>query len=141
MYKLIKKYEGCKLSAYKCPAGIWTIGYGNTFYADGTKVAEGDEITQAQADYLLEWYVTEKIKLPQGEWSNNQKEALWSLIYNIGQGAFDRSNCKKFILAKDWKNAYVNWWWVKANGKVLSGLCRRRQEERNLFFEGLYYDD
>lgn len=141
MLELIKKYESCKLEAYLCPAGIPTIGWGNTFYENGFKVKLGDKISQARADAMLAWYVDTKIKLPEGKWSANQKEALYSLIYNIGQGAFDKSQCKKYILAKDWENAYKNWWWVKANGKVLNGLCKRRQEERNLFFEGLYYDD
>jgi lysozyme len=47
---LIKKFEGCKLKAYKCPAGLWTISWGLTFYPDGTKVKEGDVITQQQAE-------------------------------------------------------------------------------------------
>ena len=50
---LIKKFEGCKLSAYLCPAGLVTIGYGNTFYKNGTKIKLGDKITQQQADELL----------------------------------------------------------------------------------------
>ena len=47
---LIKHFEGCKLKAYKCPAGLWTISWGLTFYPDGTKVKEGDVITQQQAE-------------------------------------------------------------------------------------------
>ena len=58
---IIKKYEGCRLSAYKCPAQVWTVGYGTTVYPDGTKVKEGDTITQEKAEALLLDYVINKI--------------------------------------------------------------------------------
>ena len=58
---LIKKYEGCKLKAYKCPEGIWTIGWGNTTYEDGRPVKEGDIIAQEKADYLLNHYIATNI--------------------------------------------------------------------------------
>lgn len=137
MFELIKKYEGLRLKAYKCPAQVWTIGFGTTIYPDGTKVKEGDTCTKEEAEGLLLWYCTTKIKLPKGTFTNNQKEALYSLIYNIGQGAFDKSKCKKAIEAQDWKTAYDNWDWTRANGKVLKGLVNRRNEEKQLFFEGL----
>lgn len=137
MFELIKKYEGCELKAYKCPAGVWTIGWGTTFYPDDSKVKEGDTITQEVADGLLLWYCTTKIKLPGNIYLHNQKEALYSLIYNIGQTAFDRSKCKKAILAEDWKTAYKEWDWETACGKKLKGLVNRRADERKLFFRGL----
>lgn len=133
MYKLIKKYEGCRLTAYKCPAGIWTIGYGTTVYPNGQPVKRGDKCTQAEADSLLEWYVKNKIQLPSGI-NKNQAKALQSLIYNIGQGAFDRSSLKKAIVAKDWKAVWKNWDWVTGGGKFLNGLAKRRAEELMLFF-------
>lgn len=133
MYELIKKYEGCKLTAYKCPAGIWTIGYGTTVYPNGQPVKRGDKCTQAEADSLLEWYVKNKIQLPSGI-NKNQTAALQSLIYNIGQGAFDRSSLKKAIVAKDWVSVWKNWDWVTGGGKFLNGLAKRRAEELMLFF-------
>lgn len=133
MYELIKKYEGCRLTAYKCPAGIWTIGYGTTVYPNGQPVKCGDKCTQAEADSLLEWYVKNKIQLPSGI-NKNQTAALQSLIYNIGQGAFDRSSLKKAIVAKDWKAVWKNWDWVTGGGKFLNGLAKRRAEELMLFF-------
>lgn len=133
MYELIKKYEGCRLTAYKCPAGIWTIGYGTTVYPNGQPVKKGDKCTQAEADSLLEWYVKNKIQLPSGI-NKNQTAALQSLIYNIGQGAFDRSSLKKAIVAKDWKAVWKNWDWVTGGGKFLNGLAKRRAEELMLFF-------
>lgn len=133
MHELIKKYEGCRLTAYKCPAGIWTIGYGTTVYPNGQPVKRGDKCTQDEADSLLEWYVKNKIQLPSGI-NANQTAALQSLIYNIGQGAFDRSSLKKAIVAKDWKAVWKNWDWVTGGGKFLNGLAKRRAEELMLFF-------
>ncbi len=134
---LIKKYEGCHLTSYLCPAGKWTIGWGNTYYANYNKVKKGDCISKQNADTLLDWYCKNEITLPKGEFTDNQKIALYSLLYNIGQLSFDKSKCKKAIEAKDWKTAYKNWDWIKANGKVLNGLVKRREEEKKLFFEGL----
>ena len=54
-YALIKRFEGCRLKAYKCPANVWTIGFGNTFYENGEKVKEGDVITQQRADELAKF--------------------------------------------------------------------------------------
>ena len=133
MYDIIKKYEGCKLSAYKCPAGVWTIGYGTTVYPNGKPVKQGDRVTKEEAEALLLWYIKSKITLPSGL-NNNQKEALTSLIYNIGQGAFDRSSLKKAIISKDWKMVYKNWDWVTGGGQFLKGLAKRRAEELLLFF-------
>lgn len=132
-YSLIKKYEGCKLRAYKCPAGVWTIGYGTTVYPNGEPVKQGDRITYNEADTLLTWYIKNKITLPAGL-NSNQQDALTSLIYNIGQGAFDRSSLKKAIIAKDWKAVYKNWDWVTAGGQFLNGLAKRRAEELLVFF-------
>ena len=134
---LIKLYEGCELEAYKCPAGVWTIGWGLTFYPDGSRVKKGDKITQEQADNFLQWYCVANIRLPKGQFTINQKTALYSLIYNIGQTAFDRSVCKRAIESQDWKKAYQNWNWTKAGGKELKGLVKRRNSEKTLFFEGL----
>lgn len=137
MYDLIKKYEGLRLTAYKCPAGVWTIGYGTTVYPSGQPVKKGDRCTKAEAESLLNWYIKEKITLPKVTnygFSTNQREALYSLIYNIGQGAFDKSCLKKAILSQDWKSVYKNWDWVTGGGKFLKGLAKRRAEELSLFF-------
>ena len=133
MYDLIKKYEGLRLTAYKCPAGVWTIGYGITIYPNGQPVKSGDRVTKTEAEALLTWYIKDKIKIPSGL-TKNQQEALTSLIYNIGQGAFDCSSLKKAIIEKDWKAVYKNWDWVTAGGKFMKGLAKRRAEELLLFF-------
>ena len=133
---LIKKYEGLSLKAYKCPAGVWTVGYGVTVYPDGTPVKSGDVVTKEKAEALLLDYVINKI-LPNIKALNltdNQEAALCSLIYNIGWGAFSKSKCYKAIKTKDWATVFANWDWIKGGGKVLNGLIKRREEERYLFF-------
>ena len=134
---LIKESEGFRAEAYKCPAGVISIGYGSTHYQDGTPVKEGDTITREKAEELLHWYCNTQIKYPRKDLSDNQKSALCSLIYNIGQYAFDKSKCKKAIVAGDWAEAHRQWDWVTANGKILPGLVIRRQKEKELFFRGL----
>jgi len=133
MYDLIKKYEGCRLTAYKCPAGVWTIGYGTTVYPNGQPVREGDKISRDEAEAFLTIYIKTKIRIPSGL-NKNQIDALTSLIYNIGQGAFDKSSLKQAIINKDWKSVYKNWDWVTAGGQFLKGLAKRRAEELLLFF-------
>lgn len=133
---LIKKYEGLSLKAYKCPAGINTIGYGTTSYPDGTPVKSGDVITKEKAEALLLDYVINKImpNIRDLGLTSNQETALCSLIYNIGWGAFAKSKCYKAIKNKDWETVFANWDWIKGGGKVLNGLIKRREEERYLFF-------
>lgn len=135
---LIEKYEGYKAEPYLCPAGKATIGFGTTFYEDGTPVKLSDKpISIARARELVKWYCENKIQYPRDDLNENQKSALCSLIYNIGQGAFNRSKCKKAIEAGDWQTAYKEWDWVTANGRIMPGLVLRRQEEKRLFFEGI----
>ena len=135
MWDLIKKYEGFRPVAYKCPAGQWTIGFGSTRYKDGTPVQPGDTISLTDAEDRVDYYCKTNIIYPKGDFSSVQKDALCSLIYNIGQGNFDRSTLKKCIEKQDWENARKEWMrWTRANGKVLAGLVKRREEECKLFF-------
>lgn len=136
---LIKKYEGLSLKAYKCPAGVWTIGYGTTVYPDGKPVKMGDTITKDEATALLLDYVINQI-LPHIRdlgLTSNQEAAVCSLIYNIGWSAFAKSKCYKGIKNKDWELVFANWDWIKGGGKVLKGLVKRREEERFLFFQDI----
>ena len=138
--ELIKKYEGCKLTAYKCPAGIYTIGYGNTKYQDGTSVKEGDEITQQQADELLKVIVDDfeyQVKMILGDTlktilPESAISALVSLAYNIGVTAFAKSTLLKVIKQNknNLRDIEFQWLrWNRANGVVLKGLTKRREEE------------
>ena len=137
--ELIKKYEGLSLKAYKCPAGVATIGYGTTVYPDGKPVKMGDVITKEKAEALLLDYVINQI-LPDIRdlgLTSNQEAAVCSLVYNIGMPAFKKSKCYKAIKTKDWETVFHNWDWCKGGGKFLKGLAKRRAEEMYLFFQDL----
>jgi lysozyme len=140
-YALLKKFEGCVLKAYKCPAGVWTIGFGNTFYEDGTKVKEGDVITQQRADelakYIVEQFATSiraMIKQPLNE---NQFSACVSLAYNIGTGGFKKSSVLRKLNVNPTDPTIADSFrlWNKGGGVVLKGLVRRREAEIQLYFK------
>lgn len=130
---LIKQFEGCRLTAYRCPAGVWTIGYGHT---GGVK--EGQKITQVQADAYLatdlgryEKSVNEYVKVTINQ---NQFDALVSFTYNCGPGALKGSTLLRKLNAGDYTGAAAEFpRWNKAGGKVLNGLIRRRAAEKALF--------
>ena len=124
------------MTAYKCSAGVWTIGYGTTIYPNGQKVKQGDKITTKQAEEYLLYYINNNITLPDGL-NESQQAALASLIYNVGQGAFNKSNLKQAVLAMDYQKIIQNWDWVKAAGKPLKGLAKRRAEELYYFFKDM----
>lgn len=136
---LIKRFEGCKLKAYKCPAGLWTIGYGNTFYEDGTKVKQSDVITQQRAeqlfDIIVEDFATKVDALVKSNVSENNFSALVSFTFNVGIGNFQRSTLLRKVNANP-KDATIPAEfrkWVRANGEVLKGLVRRREAEAKLY--------
>mgnify|MGYP000341648400 CR=1 FL=1 len=138
--ELVKVFEGCKLSAYKCPAGIWTIGFGNTIYENGKAVKEGDKITLERAEQLLEIILIKFIQqvgeVVKSEINQNQKDALTDFAYNCGVGNLKSSTLLKKVNKnpKDptIKDEFLKW--NKSNGKVLNGLTKRRQAESNLYF-------
>lgn len=138
--ELVKEFEGCKLSAYKCPAGIWTIGFGNTIYENGKAVKEGDKITLERAEQLLEIILIKFIQqvgeVVKSEINQNQKDALTDFAYNCGVGNLKSSTLLKKVNKnpKDptIKDEFLKW--NKSNGKVLNGLTKRRQAESNLYF-------
>lgn len=137
---LIKSFEGCYLKAYKCPAGVWTIGWGTTEPIDGVKPHEGMVITQQQADELLiknlKGYENAVNKYVTYSINQNQFDALVSFAYNCGNGALKTSTLLKKLNAGDVQGAANEFpRWNKANGKVLNGLTRRREAERKLFLQ------
>ena len=136
---LIKQFEGCKLKAYKCPAGLDTIGYGNTFYPDGTKVKAEDVITQERANELFDIIVEDFAKqvrpLIKKEITDNNFSALVSFTYNVGTGNLKKSTLLKKVNA-DPKDPTIKaefMKWTKANNVVLKGLVRRREAEAKLY--------
>lgn len=135
---LIQQFEGCKLTAYLCPAGVWTIGWGST----GLGIAKGVTWTQAEADERYKKDMTAfkagVKKLVTVPVNNNQLEALTSFAYNLGLGALKGSTLLKYLNAGNYQaaaNQFLRW--DKAGGKVLAGLTRRRTAERNLFLSGV----
>jgi lysozyme len=137
---LIKLFEGCKLVAYKCSAAKDTIGYGNTFYEDGTPVKPGDKITQQRANELFEIIAkdfADRVKpLVKSSVTPNQFAALTSFAYNAGIGNLKSSTLLKKVNANpndptidlEFKK------WNRAGGKELAGLTKRRASESKLYF-------
>lgn len=135
--QLIEQFEGLKLISYLCPAGVWTIGIGTT-KIKGIPVKRGQRCTKEQAyQYFrchmeIEIYpVFDSIKV---ELNQNQFDALCSLIYNIGVGAFKSSTILKKLNQNDFDGAAKEFSrWVKVNGKKVNGLIKRRIHEQELF--------
>lgn len=125
----IKQFEGCKLTAYKCPAGIWTIGYGHT-----KNVTSGMKITQVEANNFIksdilpiEMFLNKlKINLKQGQY-----DALIDFMFNLGISKFTNSTLYKLIKAGSSDEEICNEFmkWVHGGKKVLPGLVKRRQWE------------
>ena len=127
-------FEGCKLTAYKCPAGVWTIGIGHT-----TGVKQGQVITEAQAMTLLKGDL-----LPCENYVNNlgvcktqgQFDALVDFAFNLGTAALERSTLLKYI-RQGKAEQYIREQfarWVNAGGKVMPGLVKRRAWEADRYF-------
>jgi len=131
--ELIKKFEGCKLKSYKCPAGVWTIGYGHT-----EDVKEGDIVSPQEADKLLradvfkfEEYVADNVTV---KLTQNQFDALVTWTFNLGVGNLRNSTMLKKLNNADYTSVpFEMKRWNKAGGKTLDGLVRRRQAESLLF--------
>lgn len=131
---IIKTSEGCKLKAYLCPAKVLTIGYGHT----GSDVFEGQEIDQAEADLLLRRDVAQFerciTKSCPGPTTQSQFDAMVSLAFNIGEGAFRRSSVCRLHNAGKFPEAQQAFaLWNKAGGKVVGGLVTRRAREADRY--------
>jgi GH24 family phage-related lysozyme (muramidase) len=138
---LIKQFEGCHLEAYKCPAGVWTIGYGTT-----AGVKQGDIITQAQAETLLAREIDRIVERLRGiphwnEMSANQQSALISFAYNLGAGFYGAKGFEtisKRLREKDWRRVPEAMLMYRNPGSSFEeGLRRRRVAEGNLWAKGL----
>ncbi|MGE9796866.1 lysozyme [Acinetobacter baumannii] len=137
---LISGFEDTRFKAYDDGVGIWTIGTGTTVYPNGVKVKQGDTCTPEQAKAYFkhdlakfEKTVNESVTVPLNQ---NQFDALVSLTYNIGSGAFNNSTLLKKLNKGDYQGAAEQFLvWNKADGKVMKGLVRRREAERALFLK------
>jgi lysozyme len=141
---LVKHFESCmkncgpdRYAAYKCPAGVWTIGWGTTT-EHGHKIKSGLVWSGAQCDDAFlhdmiefEAHVKRLVKVKLTQW---QFDALTSFTYNCGAGALSSSTLLKKVNAGDFEGAALEFHkWNKSNGKVLAGLVRRRASESLLF--------
>lgn len=132
--QIIKDFEGCRLTAYKCPAGVWTIGYGHTGKVDGKAIGKGMTITEMEATELLKDDVArfeeavEKYN-SKYKWNQNQFDALVSFAFNVGSIDQLTANGTRTIEEISAKIPAYN----KANGPTLSGLVKRRTAEKELF--------
>ena len=130
---LIKKFEGCKLEAYKCPAGVWSIGFGFT-----KDVKEGDVWSQTHAEEMLEieleeyeGYINDLVDVPLEQ---HQFDALVAWVYNLGAGNLISSTLLMKLNAGSYEDVpHEIQRWNKAGGEVLEGLVRRRKAEALLF--------
>lgn len=137
---LCHRFEGLRLKPYLCPAGIPTIGYGSTRYADGKPVKLSDKpISQIKANELLMTtlerdYLPGVLKLSPGLQDHpGALAAITDFAYNLGLGAYGTSTLRRKIDAKDWAGAKVELGrWVYGRGKVLPGLVARREAEASL---------
>jgi lysozyme len=139
--ELIKKHEGLSVFPYLCPAKVPTIGYGATYYLDGTPVSMKDEaISEPEAEDLLEKMVARYAegvnRYVQSSINQNQFDAIVSFAYNLGLGALKSSTLLRRINNNpcDPDIAYQFSRWNKAGGEVLRGLTKRRKEEAELYF-------
>jgi lysozyme len=136
--ELIKHFEGCELEAYKCAAGVWTIGYGHT-----KDIQEGDKWSQDKADFMLwreleeeyEQYVHDYVHVPLNQ---SQFDALVSWTYNLGPANLKASTMLKKLNNGEYEEVpaqMARWNKATVNGKrtVLEGLTRRRKAEGQLF--------
>jgi lysozyme len=139
--EFIKKHEAFSPTAYRDQGGVWTIGYGFTYYPDLSPVRQGDYMTKTEADYYFEklvrgyeWTVHDLVDV---SLSQSQYNALVSFCYNVGQDAFERSNVLRMVnenpVNPHIQNAFLRWVYVK--GKVSRGLIYRRKKEVELYFK------
>ncbi|ONI58641.1 lysozyme [Candidatus Liberibacter solanacearum] len=135
---LVKGFEGLRLTAYRCPAGIWTIGYGHT----GNDVFKNLAITEKQANNLLIQDVSKtlvqvfKASLILENESENRISAIGDFVFNLGVGRYRASTLRKCVDAEDWMDAsHEIRKWVFAGGKKLNGLVLRREIEAELLLK------
>lgn len=137
---LIKRFEGFRSKPYKCPAGVWTIGYGTTRGVTETT----KEITEAEGERMLrEAVAADERRLAEllpTTLMQNQYDAICSFVYNVGVAAFRHSTLFRLVCTfpNDGKRIKAEFGrWVHAGGKRLDGLVARRAAEAELYCRGL----
>lgn len=136
---LIKSFEGFSSEPYKCVAGIWTIGFGSIYGGNAKRItSKHKSITKKEASKLMkrdiratEYKICKLIKVPI---TPNQFSSLCSFVYNIGSGAFQRSTARMKLNRSNYEGCADELLrWKYAKKRVIPGLLRRREAERELF--------
>lgn len=133
--EICKEFEGFRPQPYKCPAGVWTIGYGSTRDTRGYAVSEATpELSEATAEQWLYAHLSKELPrmrdVIEVELPAHQEAALLDFVYNLGIGNFRNSTLLKRINAGDFADVPTQLRrWNKAGGKELAGLTRRREAE------------
>jgi lysozyme len=132
LYVLIKRFEGCRLMPYICPAGVWTCGWGST----GFDVFPGKAWTQDYADRRMQ---ADALKFAKGtvllcpDLIGNGLSSIADFAYNLGLGALKASTLRRRLLTEDMAGAAIELRkWVRGGGRVLPGLVIRREIEAQL---------
>lgn len=133
---LARRFEGCYLRPYLCPAGVPTIGYGATYYEDGTRVTLFDApITRERAESLLLWmvrtrYLPAVLRLCPGIDNPERLAAIIDFTFNLGASNLQASTLRRRINAGRWEEVPAELRkWIRGGGRVLAGLVRRREAE------------
>lgn len=136
---LARRFEGFYSSPYLCPAGVPTIGYGATYYEDGSHVTLNDPpISRERADALLVWmvrtrYLPDVARLCPGADTPERLAALIDFAFNLGAGRLSASTLRRRVNKGRWEDVPVELRkWVKGGGRVLAGLVKRREAEAAL---------
>ncbi len=136
---LARRFEGCYLRPYLCPAGVPTIGYGATYYLDGTRVTLNDPaISRTTAEVMLldmvrRVYLPAVLKLCPGVDTPERLAALIDFAFNLGAGNLRASTLRKRVNAGRWSDVPAEFRkWVRGGGRVLRGLVLRREAEADL---------
>ena len=144
--ELCRRFEGFSAKPYLCPAGVWTIGYGSTYYANGDKVTKNDpSIDREYAERLLmhelvhtyapgairQCPILLTVAIKDKDWG--KLNAIVDFCYNLGVGRLQTSTLKRKINQQDWDGAIEQLkLWVRGGGKILRGLVIRRDAEAAL---------
>lgn len=144
--ELCRRFEGFSAKPYLCPAGVWTIGYGSTYYANGDKVTKDDpSIDREYAERLLmhelvhtyapgairQCPILLTVAIKDKDWG--KLNAIVDFCYNLGVGRLQTSTLKRKINQQDWDGAIEQLkLWVRGGGKILRGLVIRRDAEAAL---------
>jgi len=137
--KMIKHHEGFRRKPYQDPIGLWTIGVGHLI-GDGKKLPRewNRELTDEEVDELLyedlERFESGVERLAEVSLTQGQFDALVSFSFNVGLGNFQSSTLRSKLKRGDYEGAANEFWkWRRAGGKILPGLVKRREDEKNLF--------